>query len=463
MSKPAGGNRPKEKLHIHQSRLGKVVSMSGGPVTLQIPDGPVIIAEEMPWLQSASLGFFYPRGSVHEPSKIAGISHFIEHLLFKGTKTRSPRDIALAFEGVGGVLNASTGKELMNVHGRIGSRYVKRGFKVIADMILHPRFSRSDIEKERGVILEEIRMNRDIPEQYLYEEFSKQVWGKNPVARPNAGFEKTLISIDKDTIEEYYKRTFCSRNLVISVAGNVDVKSVAGWWLDVSGNKKMPVPLKKIPGRYMIKPVVPSWNSDLKVYRREVEQATVIFGFPAPGVRDESRYSIMIIEAVLGGGMGSRLFQQIREKLGIVYDIDIGYSPMRGAGVITIYSATAPHLFMNLIEKILVELSKLTRKKVGVSELKRVKDYLEGSTFLGMESSANRMLRNSLGYLYLGRLIPTEDVITKLEAVTSDDVLVTSRKSFAPDKISCGVLLPKSWGDDKAVINQIESLIKKIL
>jgi predicted Zn-dependent peptidase len=442
--------RDSRKLHIHQSRLGQIVSMPEGPVVLQIPDGPMVVAEEMPWLQSASLGFFFPYGSSHEPLEYAGITHFIEHLIFKGTLTRTPRDIALAFEGVGGMLNASTSKEIMNVYGRIGSRYVQRGFDVIADMLMNPRFAVSDIEKERRVILEEIRASMDIPEQYLYEEFSKQVWGRSGVARPIAGSEKSLKSLDKKAILGYFNRKFTQKNLVISVAGNINALAVADMWSKVSKNRNKPVPIKNPDLNYQIKSLVPSWKSGVRIYRRDVEQATVIFGFPAPSVRDPERYPIMIIESILGGGMGSRLFQEIREKLGIVYDIDLGYSPMRGTGVMTIDSATAPHLLMSLIEKVLIELT----------ELKRVKDFLEGSTFLGMESSSNRMYRNALGYLYLGDLVPTQKVLAKLNEVTARDVIAASNWIFSVDKIACGVLVPNKWENDKQVETDIQSMIK---
>lgn len=436
------------------------MSMQEGPVVLQIPEGPMVVAEEMPWLQSASLGFFFPYGSSHEPVNYSGITHFIEHLIFKGTLTRTPKDIAFAFEGVGGMLNASTSKEIMNVYGRIGSRYVQRGFDVIADMLMNPRFAVADIEKERRVILEEVRASMDIPEQFLYEEFSKQVWGRSGVARPIAGSEKFLRSLDKKAIQDYFNRNFIQKNLVISVAGNVNALSVADMWAKVSKNRNKPVPIKKPDLKYQIKPLVPSWNSGVKIYRRDVEQATVIFGFPAPCVRDPKRYPIMIIESILGGGMGSRLFQEIREKLGIVYDIDLGYSPMRGTGVMTIDSATAPHLLMSLIEKVLVELNKLKTKEIGKTELRRVKDFLEGSTFLGMESSSNRMYRNALGYLYLGDLIPTEKVLARLNEVTADDVIAASKWIFSPDKIACGVLVPNKWEDDKKIESEILSLIK---
>lgn len=463
MAAVSNHKRDSRLLHIHQSRLGQIVSMPEGPVVLQIPDGPMVVAEEMPWLQSASLGFFFPHGSSQEPPKYAGITHFIEHLIFKGTLTRTPRDIALAFESVGGMLNASTSKEIMNVYGRIGSRYVQRGFDVIADMLMHPRFAISDIEKERRVILEEVRASMDIPEQYLYEEFSKQVWGKSGIARPIAGNEKTLKSLDKKAILGYFNQKFNQKNLVISVAGNVNALLVADMWAKVSKNGNKPVPLKKPDPNYQIKSLQPPWNPCVRIYRRDVEQATVIFGFPAPSVRDPKRYPIMIIESILGGGMGSRLFQEIREKLGIVYDIDLGYSPMRGTGVMTIDSATAPHLLMSLIEKILIELNKLKTKEIGKTELKRVKDFLEGSTFLGMESSSNRMYRNALGYLYLGDLVPTQKVLAKLNEVTADDVLSASNWIFSPDKIACGVLVPNKWENDKKMESEIRSMIKSKL
>ena len=454
----------KSDLDIHRNRLGTIVGVQGGPVVFKIPDGPLFIIEEMPWIHSATIGFFIGQGSGYEPLNMSGITHFIEHMIFKGTKTRTPRKIVLAFESVGGVLNASTGKESMNVFGRIGERYVKRGFNVIADMFLNPRFLPSDIEKERRVVYEELKMNKDVPALYLYEKFSRQLWGKSSLARPVAGSEKTLEKIDSKVIADWFENRFKPEYLIISIAGKVDAMTVAKWWQDVSNNRAEPIDVRKIPRKYLLKPLKPKWNSGVRVYRKDVEQATMIFAFPAPNVQDDERYSFTLLESILGGGMGARLFQSIREKLGLAYDIDTGYSPMRGTGVMTIDSATVPQKLNELVRETLLELKKLKDKKVGKSELKRVKDYLEGSTYLGMESSSSRMLRNALGILYLGSLLPAEIVMKRLEKVTTDDVQKCARKYFTADNVACAVLLPENHHeDDKTICQQIEKTIREVL
>ncbi|MBU1022634.1 insulinase family protein [bacterium] len=451
------------ELDVHHTRLGTVVGIPGGPVVMKIPNGPLFIIEEMPWLQSATIGFFVAQGSGFEPFKYSGITHFIEHMVFKGTKTRSPRDIALAYEGVGGMLNASTGKEFMNVFGRIGARYVQRGFNVIADMFLNPRFSQADLEKERGVILEEIRMNNDQPSQFLYENFSKQLWGRSPLARQIAGTEKSLSGLNSKVVSDWFKDRFHPDNLVISIAGKVDAESVPRWWTEISKTKTSLVQFKRISAKQSIRPITPEWKSGVKVYYRDVEQATVILGLPAPNVRNPERYAYSLLESILGGGMGSRLFQQIREKSGLAYDIDTGFSPMRGTGVFTIDSATAPAMLFALVEQVLVELRKLKDTKAKNAEFKRVKDYLEGSTYLGMEASSSRMYRNALGMLYLGRLIPTETVMQRLAEVSLSDVQNCAKKYFTKKNLTCGILLPNGMKDNNSVQHEIEKLIKKIL
>lgn len=454
----------KSDLDIHRNRLGTIVGVHGGPVVMKIPNGPLFVVEEMPWLHSATIGFFIAQGSGYEPSNMSGITHFIEHMIFKGTKTRSPRKIVLAFEGVGGVLNASTGKEFMNVFGRIGDRYVKRGFTVIADMFLNPRFNSSDLEKERRVVFEEIKMNKDIPSLFLYERFSKQLWGNSSLARPVAGSEKTLGKIDSKIMSDWFENRFKPENLVISLAGKVDAMTVAKWWQDISNSKSEPKCIKKIPQKHILKAIKPKWHSGVRVYRKDVEQATMIFAFPAPTVQDDERYQFTLMESILGGGMGARLFQTIREKLGLVYDIDTGYSPMRGTGVMTIDAATVPEKLNELIRETLLELKKLKDKKVGNSELKRVKDYLEGSTYLGMESSSSRMLRNALGILYLGNLIEAEVVMKRLEKVTTGMVQECAKKYFTAENAACAVLLPEKYPEDDSVVCRgIEEIIREIL
>ena len=433
------------------------------PIRMKIRKGPLFIFEEMPWLKSASVGFFVPTGSASESKEIAGITHFIEHLVFKGTETKSPRDIALAFEGSGGMLNASTGKEFLDIFGRIGSRHLKRGFNVIADMILNPRFLPSDIEKEKGVILEEIRMVNDIPEQFLFEKFSKQIWGKSSLARSIAGDEKSLSSIKLKNIRKWFREHFNSSRIIISISGDVDKESVIGWWKEISGQKNHVEVCKGRSIEHEIKPLKPDWNPGVKIYRRDFEQASVVMGFPAPSAHMTERYSFSIVETLLGGGMGARLFQEIREKSGLTYDIDCGYSPLRGTGVFTVDSATAPDLLFRLIDRILGELRKIKSKKATGTELEKVRDFVEGGTLLGLESSSNRMMRNGMSQMYLGEIIPMDIVMGHLKRVTASDVLKTAHEYFTLNNFACGVLIPNGMMDDSTVHDKIMKIAEKHL
>jgi predicted Zn-dependent peptidase len=430
---------------------------------MKLPSGPLFIVEEMPWLQSASIGFFMPCGSGNEPQELSGITHFIEHLIFKGTKTKTPRDIALAFEGVGGILNASTSKELLNVYGKISTKYLKRGFSVIADMFLNPRFLEQDIDREKGVIHEEIRMSIDLPDMFLFEKFSRQVWGKSTLAKPITGTIESLHKLTRRDILKWYSRNFIPDNLIISISGNVQTDEIPAWWNHLAGTRHKAEPVNGKVNGYEIKPIRPPWINGVKVYRRDIEQALVVIGFPAPSVRDPERYPYSMIESILGGGMGARLFQQIREKSGLVYDIEIGFSPMRATGVMTIDSQTKPAVLFKLIDRILGELNKLKSKPVIKSELTRVKDFIEGSTFLGMESSSNRMYRNALSQMFQGKIVPVGSVVERLHSVTEKEIIQTANRFFTSDKIACAVLVPENWKSDREITAKISELISKNL
>jgi len=437
--------------------------MGSNPIRMKIDNGPLFIFEPMPWLQSASLGFFIPTGSGYEPSGLGGITHFIEHLVFKGTETKSPKDIAFAFEGVGGLLNASTGREFMDIYGRIGSRNLKRGFNVIADMMLNPKFNQSDIDKERGVILEEIRMTNDLPDQFLFEQFSEQVWGRSQIAKPIAGTEKTLSSIKRKDVLKWFRERYNPKHITISMAGDVNPDSVLDWWREIARDKRKAKAFDGSSTEHELKPIKPGWRSGIRVYRRDVEQVTIIFGFPAPSSRSSERYVFSIVETLLGGGMGARLFQEVREKSGLTYDIESGYSPLSGAGVFTIDSATAPKMFLKLIAGITGELKKLKTKPAGKMELQRVKDFIEGNTLLGMESSSNRMMRNGISQMYLGEIIPTGIVMDLLIKVTAQDVIEISNKYFTLENFACGILAPDSMGKDEEIIEDIMKIASKDL
>jgi len=437
--------------------------MGGKPIRMKVDNGPLFIFEPMPWLQSASLGFFIPTGSGHEPSELGGITHFIEHLVFKGTETKSPKDIALAFEGVGGLLNASTGREFMDIYGRIGSRNLKRGFNVIADMILRPRFLQSDIDKERGVILEEIRMTNDLPDQFLFEQFSEQVWGRSQIAKPIAGSAKSLSSITRKDVLKWFRERYDPKYITISMAGDVYPDSVLDWWREIARDNRKTKVLKNSSTDHELKPIKPGWRSGVKVYHRDVEQAIVIIGFPAPSSRSPERYPFSIVETLLGGGMGARLFQEVREKSGLTYDIESGYSPLSGVGVFTIDTATAPKMFTKLIARIIGELRKLRTKLAGKTELQRVKDFIEGNTLLGMESSSNRMMRNGISQMYLGETIPTNTVMNLLTRVTSEDVIEISNRYFTFENFACGILAPEGLGKDEEIIDGIMKTVAREL
>jgi len=375
-------------------------------------------------------------GSRHETDNIAGVSHFIEHLLFKGTKTLSARDISQAIEGRGGYLNAFTQEESTCFFVRVACEQIWKAVDILTDMYLNPRFSREDIDKERRVILEEIMMYRDQPQHVVHEMLVKSLWKGHHLGRPVIGFEKTVGGMSRKDIRGYKSRMYVNRNTVFAFAGSVDHDKCVEKIQGIMGKvKSRIVPKVKLVGKGV-------GQDHVVCEQKKIEQTQLAMGIRLFGKRDKRRYALKVMSAVLGENMSSRLFQIVREKNGLAYSIHSGSQLLADTGVLVISAGLDRKRTDKALELIVKELARLKKQSIGKKELNRAKDYVTGQMKLGMESTSSQMIYAGESIISLGRLISPEEVMAKIRAVSSDDILSLANTVFKKGKTSLCVISP---------------------
>ncbi|QAY62294.1 insulinase family protein [Xylanimonas allomyrinae] len=390
-----------------------------------LPGGVRVLTEHMPGQRSATVGAWVGVGSRDETDGHHGSTHFLEHLLFKGTRHRSAMDIAEAFDAVGGEANAATGKEHTCYYARVLDSDLPMAIDVIGDMITSARLDATELETERGVILEELAMNDDDPSDVVHEEFAQAVLGTHPLGRPIGGTPDTIRAVPREAVWQHYQWHYRPETLVVAAAGGVDHDRVVGqvtealahggWSLEEAvapRERRSDVP--ETDG-------VPREGIQLSV-RRAVEQANVVVGSTGLSATDERRFALSVLSAVLGGGMSSRLFQEIREKRGLAYSTYSFASGHGGLGTFGLYAGCAPGK-VDVVEKLLhAELDRLASDGITAAELERSIGQLSGGLVLGLEDSGSRMTRLGKSELVFGELLGLEESLERIRAVTAQDV-----------------------------------------
>ncbi|GAA1728057.1 pitrilysin family protein [Isoptericola hypogeus] len=390
-----------------------------------LPGGVRVLTEQMPGLRSATVGAWVGVGSRDESDGHFGSTHFLEHLLFKGTARRSAMDIAEAFDAVGGEANAATGKEHTCYYARVLDTDLPMAVDVIGDMVTSARLDDDELETERGVILEELAMNDDDPGDVVHEEFSAAVLGSHPLGRPIGGTPDTIRAVPRDAVWEHYRWHYRPETLVVAAAGGVDhdtlvgqvtdVLTAGGWELDAAG-----LPRERRPVAAQTQGV-PTEGVELTV-RRQVEQANVIVGSTGLASTDDRRFTLSVLNAVLGGGMSSRLFQEIRERRGLAYTTYSFASGHGGLGTFGLYAGCSPAKVDQVTELLVEELERLAADGITDAELERSVGQLSGGLVLGLEDSGSRMSRLGKAELVYGELLSVEESLERVRAVTSADV-----------------------------------------
>jgi predicted Zn-dependent peptidase len=400
-----------------------------------LPNGVRVITERMPQVRSVSVGVWVGTGSREEEAHEAGISHFVEHMVFKGTKRRSAEDIARAVDSIGGGLDAFTSKEVVSYNVKVLDEHVDQAFDIVTDLVRHPRFDSEDIAKEKGVILEELKMEVDNPEYQAHELFSSQFWKGHGLGRAILGTRQTIRSFDREAIDRYYKRIYSPANIVVTAAGNLSHKHLVKLTEDHLGDLK--------PRRGRAPSGVPQPHAPLVFKdRKTVEQVHLFVGVPALAMPDEARFACYILNAILGGGMSSRLFQNIREKQGLAYSVYSELTMYRDAGCMVVYAGTSMRTAERVIASIVNELHEAASTAVNAEELRRAKDHLKGSLVLGLESTSSRMASLARQETYFGRFMSMDEMLKRVEQVTAEDVHTLAQRFFHPQKMAVAMLGP---------------------
>lgn len=396
-------------------------------------NGLTLVYEKLPYVRSVSFGLWIGTGSRYETYEQNGISHFIEHMLFKGTEQRSARDIAMVIDNVGGQLNAFTGKECTCIYTKTLDEDLKTAVELIADMLFNSTFDPVHIETEKKIIAEEISMYEDYPEELVHDMLSEEVWSGNPLSYPILGSYKSVSSITREKIIDYMNKFYVPDNSVISVAGNFDENYLIELVQKYFGGWK--------PNNFCrITAVKPWFNRSMKVRRKDTEQVHLCLGFPGIKHGEESLYSLLTLNNILGGGMSSRLFQKVREELGLAYSIYSYPTSYRDVGMFVIYAASSPASFMDVVKHIQDELVSLTNDFLTEADVEKAKNQLKGNYIISLDSTSGRM--NSMGksQLMLGRVQTPEEVMDCINRVSCDSINAIIESIFKPEQMGLSAI-----------------------
>jgi predicted Zn-dependent peptidase len=398
-----------------------------------LPNGLIVLTERMEHLRSVAMGVWIKSGSRCESAELNGISHFVEHMLFKGTKSRSAQRIAREMDSIGGNLDAFTSKETICFNVKSLSDHVPIALDVLTDMVLNPTFAQPDIERERGVILEEIKIDEDNPDVLVHELFTQSFWKGHPLGKPILGTTETVGRFGQQELFGYHGDRFHGGNMVFSAAGNLDHDRFVA-----AVEEKLSVLTGGEAPQELSAPE-PSARIILR-NKKALEQVQICLGVPAPKVTDDSRYATSILNTVLGGGMSSRLFQTIREERGLAYSVYSDMSPYRDTGNFCVYAGTSGSKALEVIDLIMAEFRNLKEVPISAEELTRAKDQLKGNILMGLESSNARMANLARQEMYFQQFYSVDEVIARIDEVDAGQVQTMAQRLFEPERIAVTLL-----------------------
>jgi predicted Zn-dependent peptidase len=412
-----------------------------------LPSGIRVLTESMPSVRSASIGIWADVGSALEKRERRGVSHLVEHMLFKGTSRRSAREIAETMDGVGGNLNAFTDKEATCYYAKVIDRHVPLALDVLSDMFLNSVFDRQEMAKEQKVVLEEIKMYEDSPDELIHDLFLQTMWHGSDLGDPTIGFNDTVIALTPDDLRDHMRAHYAPNSIIVAAAGNVEhdrfVEMVAEQFASFAGTslEQAPDSPKLTPGRL--------------VRQKDSEQAYVVAGTGGLSVRDERRYALSLLDTMLGGGMSSRLFQEIREKRGLVYTVYSFQAAYRAAGLFGVYAGTSPENVQACIDVIAEQFKTIREIRVDDAELHLAKEHIKGSLTLSLESTSSRMIRLGRNEFALGRNVEPEEIERRIDAVTAADVQDLAAELLRDEDLGLCIIGPVdesaiAWNSDAA-------------
>jgi predicted Zn-dependent peptidase len=399
-----------------------------------LPCGVRLLTESMPQVRSATIGIFADVGSAAEPPERRGISHLLEHMLFKGTPRRSARRIAEEMDAVGANLNAATDKELTVFYAHVIDRHLPLAVDVLADMFQHSTLDAHELKKEREVVIEEIKMYDDSPDEVVNDLFARTLWRGAHLGDPVIGFAHTVAAIERETLADWHRSRYVPGTVTIAAAGNLDHDALAALCADAFagfGGLGTAPPSES-----------PVFVPTITITRDDTEQAYVMLGMPGLSMRDERRYTLSVLDTILGGGMSSRLFQEVREERGLAYEVSSFQQAYRAAGLFGVSAGTSPERVQECIDLIVDELDRFAADGATEDEVRRAREHLKGNMTLALENTSSRMSRLARNAIVHGRQISAEEVEARFDAVDKAAVDALAREILAPAQRGLCVLGP---------------------
>ena len=398
-----------------------------------LDNGLTVLTERMPHVRSVSMGVWVKTGSRSESPELNGVAHFVEHLLFKGTRRRTAEEIAKQVDSIGGHLDAFTGKETACYSAKVLDDHLPLAFDILSDLVLNPRFDPEEMERERSVVLEEIKMEEDTPDDLVCEIFTQNFWRNQPLGRPILGTSRSVNRLDRDRVAGFFQEHYTPDQLVVSAAGHLDHRNILDLAVQHYGH------LERRPNGRVPAPAKPCNSISLRT-KKELEQAHICLGVPGCALTDRNRFAFYLLSTILGAGMSSRLFQNIREKQGLAYAIYSGLSSFRDTGCLSVYAGTSLENVGKVVSSVVREFRDLKEHRVKDEELRRAKDHLKGSLLLSLESSSSRMGNLARQELYFGDYTPPRETILDIDRVSADEVQGLAHSVFDTRQVALTVL-----------------------
>ncbi len=412
----------------------------------RLENGLRVITEHVPGVRSVSVGIWVEAGARDESAELSGISHFIEHMIFKGTKKRDALAIAKEFDIMGGFSNAFTSRELTCFHLKTLDSSLDKALDLLADIFLNSLFARDELERERGVILQEISMVEDSPDDFIHELFTRLFWGDSVLGRSILGTVETVSSMTSETLKEFVRRSYSAPRVAIAAAGNVEHNAFT---------EKIERLFHAVPDNGAAeREAAPAPETADAFVQRDIEQAHIILGCPGPAITDESRYAAMLLNDILGGSMSSRLFQEIREKRGLAYSVYSYINSVHDAGVAGMYAGIAPENCPEVIRLMKNELEKLAQHPVSSKELEGAREHAKAAMLLSAEVSDARMMKLARDEIHFNRYLSFDEIMEKLDSVTPEEITALAR-GYLDAGVSMACLGPL---DDNAITESRKAL-----
>ncbi|RJQ41718.1 MAG: insulinase family protein [Nitrospiraceae bacterium] len=409
-----------------------------------LENGMPVVMEQVKDVRSVALGVWVKVGSRNEPPEKNGISHFLEHMFFKGTQKRSAKDIAVDTDSMGGDLNAFTSRESTTFYIKVLDEYFDKGIELLSDIFIHSTFPEEDIEKEKGIIKEEIKMVEDTPDDYIYDLFNQTIWGSEGIGQPILGRRETIKSFIREDLVSHTKKHYGTKGIVIACAGNFETERLLDALNHNFSSLRKGLEPETVPDR-------PEFGSKIRVYGKELSEVHLCLGVEGMPQASKDRYVLFILNTILGGGVSSRLFQEIREKRGLVYSVYSYISSYADTGVLAVYAGTGKKKVSQVTELVLKEMRGLADMLTDV-DVERAKAQLKGNLILGLESTSSRMQNIARQEIYYGRYYSPSEIIKDINSISLAQVKGLAEKLLSKSATALTALGPVSENDFKGIM-----------